>query len=93
MEYKKSPDNCWRYGDTGHKTYECYRHHTIKGTELPKAPWRSSVVQKPRKWARDDDDEDDRPPAAKAQKIAAVETMEVEKPAAPYPWEDSESDF
>jgi hypothetical protein len=93
-EYEKSPDNCWRCGDTGHKTYECYRHHTVKGTELPRAPWRSSAVQKTKKRARDDnDDNDDKPPAAKAQKIATVETMEVEEPTVLYPWEDSEEDF
>jgi hypothetical protein len=92
-EYEKSPNNCWRCGDTTHKTYECYRHHTIKGTELPKAPWRSSVVSNTKKRSREDNDDDTNPPAAKAQKIAAVETMEVEEPAAPYPWEDSESDF
>jgi hypothetical protein len=91
-EYEKSRDNCWRCGDTGHKTYECFRHHTVKGTELPKAPWKVSGNQPTRKRLRNDDD-DDKPPAAKAQKIAAVETMEVEQPAVPHPWEDSESDF
>jgi hypothetical protein len=91
-EYEKSPDNCWRCGDTGHKTYECYRHHTVRGTELPKAPWRSSAVQPTKKRARNDDD-DEKPPATKAQKIAAIDTMEVEQPAVPHPWEDSESDF
>jgi hypothetical protein len=92
-EYEKSPDNCWRCGDTGHKTYECYRHHTVKGTELPRAPWRSSAIQATKKRARNDDDDDDKPPAVKAQKIAAVETMEVEEPVVSYPWEDSEEDF
>jgi hypothetical protein len=53
----------------------------------------SSAVQRTKKRARDDDDDDDKPPATKAQKIAAVETMEVEEPAASYPWEDSEEDF
>jgi hypothetical protein len=94
-EYAKNPDNCWRCGDTGHKTYECYRHHTVKGSELPKAPWRSSAVQPTRKRARDDNDDNDndKPPATKTQKIAAVEPMEVEQLVTPYPWEDSESDF
>jgi hypothetical protein len=92
-EYGKSDENCWRYGDSGHKTYACFRHHTIKGTKLPLAPWKVSATR-PTKHARDDDDNEKNLPTAKTQKVAAVDPMEVEQPAAPpFPWEDSESDF
>jgi len=85
-EYGRSREDCWRCGRNGHKTYECYAGTTKKGTVLPAAPWKVSAVGNGKRKR----DEEDMPPA-KQQKVAAVETMEVD--AIVPLWEDSESDF
>lgn len=42
--YRKNPDNSWRCAMNGHRTYECFAHHTTKGTPLPKPPWKTAGV-------------------------------------------------
>jgi len=42
--HKQVSDGCWRCGRTGHRTHECYSFQTIKGTELPPAPWKVTAV-------------------------------------------------
>jgi len=37
-EYFRTPESCWRCGQKGHHTYECFPHTTRHGTPLPKAP-------------------------------------------------------
>jgi len=37
-EYFKTPESCWRCGQKGHRTYECFAHTTRQGTVLPRAP-------------------------------------------------------
>jgi hypothetical protein len=93
-EYFKSGDNCWRCGRPGHRTYECYAHTTLKGTSLPHAPWTVATVATREGGKRKREDEPATQPA-KQQRIAAVETMEVDQSRPLPPWaEDSEgSDF
>jgi len=43
-EYFKTPESCWRCGQKGHRTYECFAYTTRCGTPLPKAPWKASGV-------------------------------------------------
>jgi len=87
-EYHQDRDNCWRCGRGGHKTYECLSFQTHRGTKLPPAPWKTAAVSAPTgKWGREEDKEE---PTAKQQKIAAVETMEVD--TMPM-WESDDSDF
>ena len=43
-EYRKSREDCWRCGRSGHKTFECFSHSTRQGTALPKALWKVSAV-------------------------------------------------
>ena len=87
-EYRQDRDGCWRCGRTGHKTFECLSFQTRKGTKLPPAPWKTAAVSTPtRKRDRENDTEE---PAAKQQKVAAMETMEVD--TTPM-WESEDSDF
>jgi len=87
-EYRQDRDGCWRCGRGGHKTFECLSFQTRKGTKLPPAPWKTAVVSAPTgKRGREEDKEET---AAKQQKIAAVETMEVD--TMPM-WESDNSDF
>jgi len=88
-KYGKSREDCGRCGRRGHKTYECFSYNTMKGTALPKAPWKASAVGQGKRKRPEEIKE--RPPPAKLQKIAAVETMNTNT-ATPL-WEDSESDF
>ena len=85
-EYGRSREDCWRCGRNGHKTYECYAGTTKKGTALPAAPWKVSAVGQGKRKR-----EEEEAPAAKQQRIAAVETMNTD--AARPLWDDSESDF
>ena len=94
--HKKVSDGCWRCGRTGHRTHECYLFQTIKGTELPPAPWKAAGVEDttpttPASRKRGRNAEESGPqPAAKAQKTAAVKERETNLPL----WEDSgDSDF
>jgi len=87
-EYRQDWDNCWRCGRGGHKTYECLSFQTRRGTKLPPAPWKTAAVSAPTgKRGREEDKEE---PTAKQQKIAAVETMEVD--TMPM-WESDDSEF
>jgi len=86
-EYFKNPDDCWRCGQNGHRTYECFAHATRRGTTLPPAPWKVSAVSEGKR--KRDEEETGEPPAAKLQKVAAVEAMETDVPL----WEESDSDF
>jgi len=93
--HKKVQDGCWRCGRTGHRTFDCFSFQTAQGTALPPAPWKVAAVAGPEHATtpvsekRKRGDEDPAPqPAAKQQKEAAVETMDL-----PI-WADSEdSDF
>jgi len=86
-EYRQSREDCWRCGWTGHKTYKCLSFKTRHGTVLPPASWKIGVVLEGK---RKRDDEGDTTPAAKQQKVSAVETMDVN----PMPlWESEEEDF
>ena len=40
-EHKKSPESCWRCGQSNHNTYQCYARTTAKGTTIPEAPMQS----------------------------------------------------
>jgi len=71
--------------------YECYAHATYKGTPLSAVPWKAaSVATKKRKQS----EESELSGASHAkQKIAAIDTMEVEG-TLPIRVDDSEnSDF
>jgi len=87
-EYRQDRDGCWRCGRTGHKTFECLSFQTRKETKLPPAPWKTAAVSTP--TGKRDRENDSEEPAAKQQKIAAVETMEVD--TTPM-WESEDSDF
>jgi len=85
-EYRQSWEDCWRCGRGGHKTCEYLAFNTRRGTPLPPAPWKASVVgQEKRKRS----EEPKQPPASKQQKVAAEETMDTDL----MPWEDPGSDF
>ena len=93
-QHKKVPDGCWRCGRTGHRTYDCFSFQTVKGTPLPPAPWKAGAVtitepvRNPTEKRKRGEEHEDLP-AAKLQKVAAVETME-----ATNMWADSDdSDF
>ena len=90
-QHKKVQGGCWRCGRTGHRTYDCFSFQTLKGTELPPAPWKVAAVPDPEpatgKRKREDDE---RNSTAKQQKVAAVEEMVTDLPA----WADADdSDF
>jgi len=86
-EYRQSREDCWRCGRTRHKTYECLSFKTRNGTVLPPAPWKIGAVSEGK---RKRDDEGYATPAAKQQKVAAVETIDVN----PMPlWKSEEEDF
>jgi len=91
--HKKDRENCWRCGRPGHRTFDCYAFTTAAGTSLPKAPWKVAAVTKeapapPPKRKRDEESEP--LPAAKQQKVAAVEEMTTDPPL----WASEEdSDF
>ena len=88
-EYGRSRDDCWRYGRSTHKTYQCFSFNTKKGTALPPAPWKASAVAQGKRKRSEEPEE--AAPANKQQKVAAVETMDTD--AVRPLWEDSESDF
>jgi len=91
--HKKIKDGCWRCGRTGHRTFDCYSFQTTQGTELPLAPWKVGGVANTRntsegKRKREQDPIDT--PAAKQQKVAAVEEIFTDQPL----WVDTDnSDF
>jgi len=87
-EYRQDRDGCWRCGRPGHKTFECLSFQTRKGTKLPPAPWKTAAVST--LTGKRDRENDTEEPAAKQQKVAAVETMEVD--TTPM-WESEDSDF
>jgi len=87
-EYRQSRENCWRYGCRGHKTNEFLAFNTRKGTTLPPAPWKVAAVTEGGKRKREE--EENVSPVAKQQKVAEVETMDVEQMPL---WESDESDF
>lgn len=43
-EYRKNLENCWCYGRSSHKTYECFSFNTIKGTALSPSPWKVAAT-------------------------------------------------
>jgi len=94
-EYFKTPEGCWRCGQKGHRTYECFAHTTRHGTPLPRAPWKAAGVTTTGAGKRKRSEEPEENPAPKQQKIAAVDTME-EEPSGTLPiWADDsdQSDF
>jgi len=92
-EYFKTPDSCWHCGQKGHRTYECFAHTTRQGTVLPRAPWKIAGVSATEKWKRSEEPEE--VPAPKQQKVATIDTMEIENPRILPVWADNgdESDF
>jgi len=83
---------CHRCGRSGHRAAQCYAATTLKGTTLPPAPWKASAVSEGRKRQRSEENEE--APATKQQKVAAVETMEIDASDVPIWAHDSdESDF
>jgi len=90
--HKKVPDGCWRCGRTGHRTFDCFSFQTIQGTELPQAPWKvagAAEAQGPSTGKRKREEPSDAP-AAKQQKVVAVEEIVVDQPL----WADTDdSDF
>jgi len=84
---------CHRCGRTGHRAFQCYAATTLKGTGLPPAPWKVSGVTEGRKRQRLEREEDEEVHTAKQQKVAAVETMEIDDPELPIWAESDESDF
>jgi len=60
----------------------------LQGTTLPKAPWKAAGASEGK---RKRDEEVEEPPAAKQQKVAVAEIMDIDT-VAPL-WVDSESDF
>ena len=94
--HKKVQDGCWRCGRTGHRTFDCFSFQTVQGTTLPPAPWKAAAVPPPKEGKkRGLDDGAADAPAAKQQKVAAVEIMDIDAgPRLAQRWEDSEdSDF
>jgi len=86
-EYRKSREDCWRCGQPGHRTYDCFSFQTIQGTALPLVLWKVAAVDTTK---RKREDEPEEPTAAKQQKGAAVEAMAMDL----LLWVDSEdSDF
>ena len=96
--HKKVQDGCWRCGRTGHRTFDCFSFQTTQGTNLPPAPWKVAAVSQPTPSGKKracSEEVPAPPPAAKLQKVAAVETMDVDAGLTlAQRWEDSEdSDF
>jgi len=87
-EYFKNHDGCWRCVQTGHRTYKYFAHTTKWGTPLPKALWKAAGVTS-EKRKRSPEPEPNGTNPAKQQKIAAVETREIEN-ASPLWANDSE---
>jgi len=92
-EYFKTPESWWRCGQKGHRTYECFAHTTRQGTVLPRACWKRAWVSATEK--RKCSEEPEEVPAPKQQKVAAIDTMEIEDPRTLPIWADNdeESDF
>jgi len=92
-EYFKTPDSCWHCRQKGHRTYECFAHTTRQGTVLPRAPWKTARVSATEKRKRSEEPEEVAAP--KQQKVAAIDTMEIENPRTLPVWADNgeESDF
>ena len=88
--YFKNRDDCWRYGRTGHRTFECFSFSTLQGTPLPKAPWKAATVAVSNGKRRREEAEEELP-TTKQQKVAAVETMDTEAPT--LLCKDSESEI
>jgi len=82
---------CHRCGRSGHRAAQCYAATTLKGTNLPPAPWKVSGVLTRNKRQRSE--EGDEVPAAKQQKVAAVETMDLVPAEKPFWEEDSEEEL
>jgi len=85
-EYFRTLECCWRCGQKGHRTYECFAHTTRQGTTLPKAPWKAAAAATEKRKCSEEPEEN---PVPKQQKVAAVEAMELEDPQAFPLWPDS----
>jgi len=87
---------CHRCGRTGHRAAQCYAATTLKGTGLPPAPWNvSGVTKRPKRQRTEEKEDREEVPAAKQQKVATVETLEIDDRELPL-WADEsgeESDF
>jgi len=88
-EYRQDRDGWWHCGHGGHQTYECLAFNTHRGTKLPPATWKVGAVIEGKTRKREAE-EDEESLATKQQKVAAMETMEVD--ALPM-WESDKSDF
>jgi len=88
-EYFKTPESCWRCGQKGHCTYECFTHASRRRTPLPKALWKAAGVATTEMGKRKCSEEAAENPASKQQKIAAVNAMEVEPSRVLPIWADN----
>jgi len=90
---KKIKDGCWQCGRMGHRTFDCFSFQTTQGTELPPAPWKVGGVANTRNTSEGKRKTEEDPidtPAAKLQKVAAVEEIFMDQPL----WVDTDdSDF
>jgi len=89
-EYFRSPESCGCCGQKFHCTYECFAHTTRRDTTLSKALWKATAAVR-EKRKRSEEPEDDSVP--KQQKVAAVETTELEDPQAFLLWPDSSGEL
>ena len=79
---------CHRCGKSGYRAARCYASTTMAGTRLVPAPWKIVAAGNKRRRGESEESEESAP-AAKQQKIGAVETMGLDPMAL---W-DEESDF
>jgi len=76
---------CHQCGRLGYQVAKCFANTTVKGTNLPTAPWKIAARAKRQ---REPEREEETPnPVPKAQKTAAANTMDIE------PMWESEEDF
>ena len=76
---------CHRCGRSGHQVAQCFVGASVKGTNLPAAPWKKAAGTKRQ---REPEEEEETPsPAPKVQKTVAADTMDTE------PMWESEEDF
>ena len=91
-EHKKSPESCWRCGQSNHNTYQCYACTTAKGTTIPEAPMQSVAATT---TAKRKGEENLEAPQPKRSSVAAAYDND-NRSEAPPAWaqdSDSEEDF
>jgi hypothetical protein len=95
-KHKKDNADCWRYGRSGHKMYECYAKKTVRGTDLSSGGKIASLGKRKRDDDENDNKEQEKPKRKnKKAKTAAVhqDNEDIDIPdAQPRIWELQESD-